>query len=170
MRDKTFPKMNNISKKDGYIVAELIVVLIIIALLAVLLIPSVIDNIRIAKETAEIAQTQTAAVTLQALLTMTYSNEIRNPDGSSLSFDDIIRIDPKDRTNTTLSYRGYAEMYDLAGIGFGSIDNVVVENRINLISFRYTTENGSIVDFNRGQYFIIELYSTFIGSKVNDTL
>ena len=163
MREKVLAKFKNTRRRDGYTVYELIIVMVILALLAVILIPMVVDNIRTAKESAEIAQTQTAAVTLQALLTMTYANEIRNPDGSSLSFNDLIRTDPEDRTNTTLTYRAYAEMHDLAGVGFGSIDQVVIEDRVTLISFRYTTPSGSLVDFNRGQYFIIELHGTPFG-------
>jgi len=158
MREKVLTKLKNTRRRDGYTVYELIVVMIILALLAVILIPMVVDNIRTAKESAEIAQTQTAAVTLQALLTMTYANEIRNPDGSSLSYDDLIRTDPEDRKNITLTYRAYAEMHDLAGVGFGEVNQVVIEDRITLISFRYTTPSGSIVDFYRGQYFIVELH------------
>jgi len=163
MRERVIPKQNKSGKRDGYIVLELVVVLVILALLAAILLPRVLDNIRIAKESAEIASTQTAAVTLQALLNMTYANEIRNPDGSSLSYNDLIRTDPEDRTNTTLTYRAYAEMHDLAGVGFGDVNQVVIEDRITLVSFRYTTHNGSIVDFYRGQYFIVELHGTPFG-------
>ena len=144
--------------KRGYIVLELVVVLVILALLAAFLLPPVIDNIRLAKESAETAETQTAAVTLQALLSMTYANEIRNPDGKSLSLEDLTWTDANEPDNVRLTYRAYAELMELAGVNFGYISHVVVEGRVNLVSFRYETLQGSIVEFYQGQYEIIQLY------------
>jgi len=60
MREKVLAKFKNTRRRDGYTVYELIIVMVILALLAVILIPMVVDNIRMAKESAEIAQTQTA--------------------------------------------------------------------------------------------------------------
>ena len=58
-------KERKLRRHSGFIVAELIVVILIIALLAAFILPKVLGNIRYAKENAEIAETQTVTVTLQ---------------------------------------------------------------------------------------------------------
>jgi type II secretory pathway pseudopilin PulG len=133
-------------------------VLVILALLAAILLPRVIDNIRLAKEGAEIAETQTVTVTLQALITLTYGNETRNPDGKSLTVDDLTFASWDDRKNILLTDAAIKEMEDLAGVTFGFVDRIVIENRVILVSFRYVTPHGSTIDYQQGQYFVINLY------------
>ena len=146
------------SKNGGFIVAELIVVLLIIALLAAILIPKVLGNIEVAKESAEIAETHTVTVTLQALLTMAYGNVITDSEDKPLTFSELTYFDINDRSNIKLTKRAYREMEALAGVKFGKVENVVLENNVSLMSFRYYTPNGSTVDYIKGQYFVIELH------------
>ena len=146
------------SGKGGFIVAELIVVLLIMALLAAILFPRVLGNIQVAKENAEIAATHTVTVTLQSLLTMTYGREIVDDNGDPLSLADLTYFDVLDRSNVKLTPVAYREMEDLAGTSFGVVERIVLKDKITLYSFRYTTTQGATVDYNSGDYFVIKMH------------
>jgi len=146
------------NRKGGFTVYELTLVLLIVALLIALLMPRVVGNIRLAKESAEIADTQTVTVTLQALLVMTYGREIKDDAGNVLYIEDLTYFDLKDRSNVKLTQQAYRAMEELAGTRFGTVEYIVLENISTLMQFRYTTPHGSIVDYIRGEYFIVELY------------
>jgi len=150
-------RINN-RRRGGFTVYEITLVLLIVALLIAFLLPRVAGNIRFAKESAEIADTQTVTVTLQALLVMTYGREITNEQGEVLNIDDLTYFDVSDRKNVKLTPAAYRAMEELAGVKFGLVEHIVLDNRTTLRQFRYTTPQGSIVDYNRGEYFIIKLY------------
>jgi len=145
-------------RRGGFTVYELTLVLLIVALLIVFLMPRVAGNIRFAKESAEIAETQTVTVTLQALLVMTYGNEIENDQGKLLNIEDLIFFDVYERKNVRLTPEAYRAMEELAGVRFGLVEYIILENATTLKQFRYTTPHGSIVDYNRGEYFVVKLY------------
>jgi len=136
----------------------LTLVLLIVALLIAFLLPRVAGNIRFAKESAEIAETQTVTVTLQALLVMTYGNEIKNDQGKLLNIEDLIYFDVYERKNVRLTPEAYRAMEELAGVRFGMVEYIILENTTTLRQFRYSTPHGSIVDYNRGEYFVVKLY------------
>jgi len=144
--------------RAGFTVYELILVLLIVSLLIVFLLPRVTDNIRYAKESAEISDTQTVTITLQTLLFMTYGNELTNERGEPLTIEDLTYFDTHDRRNVKLTQEAYRAMEELSGTTFGYVEYIVLENITTLQQFRYTTRQGSIVDYNKGDYFVIELY------------
>jgi len=146
------------SRKGGFTVYELTLVILIVALLIAFLLPRVVGNIRFAKESAEIADTQTVTVTLQALLVMTYGRELTDDDGQVLRIEDLIYFDAHDPRNVKLTAEAYRAMEELTGLKFGTVEYIVLENISTLRQFRYTTPHGSIVDYNHGNYFVIELY------------
>ena len=142
----------------GFILVELIVVLAIVALAAAIFLPMAYSSVRVAKEKAEIAETQTATLTLQAVLTITYGKAVIGDKDGLLSITDLIYFDTDDVRNVKLTEMAYREMKDLAGVNFGVVENIVLESNIVLASFRYYTLSGSTVDYNNGQYFVVELY------------
>ena len=144
--------------RKGFTVYEITLVLLIVALLIVFLLPRVVGNIQLAKESAEIAETQTVTITLQALLIMTYGREITNEQGELLNLEDLTYFDYDDRRNVKLTPDAYRAMEELSGVTFGLVEHIVLENRTTLRQFQYTTPQGSIVAYNMGQYFIVELY------------
>jgi len=145
-------------RRGGFTIYELTLVLLIVALIIAFLLPRVAGNIRYAKESAEIADTQTVTVTLQALLVMTYGREFTNEQGRTLTIDDLIYFDVTDRRNVKLTPIAYQKMKEMTGLTFGLVEYVVLENITTLRQFRYTTPHGSVVDYNSGKYFIVELY------------
>ena len=145
-------------RRGGFTVYEITLVILIVALLIAFLLPRVAGNIRFAKETAEITETQTVTLTLQALLVMTYGRELTNEEGKILTIEDLTYFDVQDRKNVKLTPEAYRAMEELAGIQFGWVENIVLENITTLRAFRYTTPHGSIVDYNAGEYFVLELY------------
>jgi len=146
------------NRKKGFTVYEITLVILIVALLIAFLLPRVAGNIRFAKEAAEIADTQTVTVTLQALLVMTYGREMTDEKGEILNIEDLTYFYVHDRSNVRLTPIAYSAMEELAGVQFGLVEYIVLEDIVTLRQFRYTTPHGSIVDYNRGEYFILELY------------
>jgi len=146
------------NRKGGFTIYEITLVLLIVALIIAFLLPRVVGNIRFAKESAEIAETQTVTLALQSLLAMTYGSEIKDEEGRVLNIGDLIYFDAHDRSNVKLTPEGYRAMQELVGIRFGLVEYIVLENITTLQQFRYTTPQGSIVDYNRGEYFVVELY------------
>jgi len=145
-------------RNGGFTIYEITLVLLIVALLIAFLLPRVAGNIRYAKENAEIAETQTVTITLQALLVMTYGREITNEKGEVLSLEDLTYFDIQDRKNVRLTPEAYRAMEELSGVRFGLVEYIVLENATKLMQFRYTTPHGSIVDYIMGEYFVMELY------------
>ena len=146
------------NRKGGFTVYEITLVILIVALLLAFILPRVVGNIRFAKEAAEIADTQTVTVTLQALLIMTYGRELTNEQGDILKIEDLTYFYVHDRSNVRLTPEAYRAMQELAGVSFGLVEYIVLEDLTTLSQFRYTTPHGSIVDYNRGEYYILELY------------
>jgi len=146
------------NRKSGFTVYELTLVLLIVALLIAFLLPRVVGNIRFAKESAEIAETHTVTLALQSLLVMTYGHEITDDQGRPLTVEDLTYFDYHDRRNLKLTPEAYRAMEELSGARFGIVEYIVLENITTLRQFRYTTPHGSIVDYNNGEYFVVELY------------
>jgi len=144
--------------KRGIILVEIIVVMVVVALTAAILLPKIYGTVQLAKENAEITETQTVTLALQAVLTMTYGKANIGDKGDHLSFADLTYFDKDDISNIKLTERAYKEMSELAGVGFGDVENIVLENKITLKSFRYYTRSGSTVDYHNGEYFVVELY------------
>ena len=145
-------------RRGGFTVYEVTLVLLIVALIIALIVPRVVGNIQVAKESAEIAETRTVTLTLQSLLVMTYGNEMTNEKGELLTVHDLTFFDANDRRNVQLTPEAYRAMEELAGITFGKVEYIVLENVTALQQFRYTTPHGSLVDYNQGEYFVVKLY------------
>ncbi|MDR3304886.1 MAG: hypothetical protein LBS85_02485 [Clostridiales Family XIII bacterium] len=137
------------AQKGGFIVAELLVVLVILALLAALLLPKVLHYIDEAKSNAEIAETRTVTVTLQSILSLNYDSE---PETDAAYFDRT------DTYNIRLTDRAHEEMVALCETELGDVDHILIGGGNMLISYQYRTLLGSVVLYKDGDYSVLELY------------
>jgi prepilin-type N-terminal cleavage/methylation domain-containing protein len=137
---------NNISKK-GFALTELLAVLVIIALLTSVLFPWTLDEIRKAKQRAEIAETRVVMLALQTLLVTSYAEE---------RLDAV--LDRSNRTSIGLHPNGIEEMEYLAGIALGELYDIQMTSAYQIEGFRYTTPNGSLVVYAEGAFAVEKLY------------
>jgi competence protein ComGC len=148
-----------IDARGGFTVREFAIIVIVIGVVIAILIPLIIGNIRLAREKGEIEETRTVTITIQTLLSIANSEgvtakELNAPDDSG-----YFHTDPERDDNMTLTGNAYAAMEDLARIRFGYVDQVQMKDVYSLVSFRYRTPNGSIVQYKDGVYTVLELYT-----------
>jgi hypothetical protein len=122
-------------------------VLVIIILIILLILPQLLDKIETAKMNAEIAESRTATVALQTVLTMAYEDAGTD---KILNRTDIYNVRP-----TKLCRK---EMRDLADIEMGRITHIKVGAMNEVNGFVYKTLKGSIVVFDAGVYTVTDLY------------
>lgn len=128
------------SKKGGFTLVELIVVLAILAILAALLIPALTGYINKAKEKSVVAETRQVVMAAQTLYDEEYGTIARN--GNAPSFD-----------KTNAKKIKYSDVADLAEVnGKGTIDNIAVtKNKISEVKY---TRDGKTCTFNGSTYTI----------------
>lgn len=134
--------------KRGFILAELIVVLVIIVLLSAILLPLVTHYIDDAKENAEISETRSVRVTIQ---TMISENSVYN-DG----LKDIIELVEFDKYKLTDKGKERAE--ELLKTDIGIAENIKINEDNILIKFSYKTVNGSVIIYENGSYIARSVY------------
>ena len=123
------------SKKDGFTLVELIVVLVILAILAALLIPTLTGYIDRAKEKNVIAETRQCVMAAQTLYDEAYANVAKDGTPSRL-----------EKSNKILA------LAELKGKGeLGSGNNVVKFDK-NKVSQLVYTHNGVTCTYNGSTY------------------
>ncbi|MDR0853813.1 MAG: hypothetical protein LBN34_05535 [Clostridiales Family XIII bacterium] len=148
MKSKMRKHSNSI---NGFILVELVVVLLIIVLLAAIILPKVVDEINIARSRAEIAETRTAMVGLQSIITFSYEDADR--ENGVKYFNNI------DTYNIKLTEAGYEKIDKLTDEDVGKIENIILGiGDSSVQSFRYTTQRGSTVLYINGSYTVEKLY------------
>jgi prepilin-type N-terminal cleavage/methylation domain-containing protein len=131
----------------GFVLIELIVVLVIIVALAAILLPFAFNRIDEAKTNAEIAETRTIAVAVQTMMTMTYERA-----------DDDGLLDRTDLYDVRLTSAGREKLNDLTGMDAGPLTHIKIDDRNAVNGFVYRTERGSQVVYDEGAYSVVELY------------
>ena len=126
------------SKKGGFTLVELIVVLVILAILAALLIPALTGYINKAKEKSITAECRQVVMAAQTLYDEEYGTIARNAAAPTF-----------DKTNAAkIKYSDVADLAEVAGKG--TIDNIAVTN--NKISEVKYTRDGKTCTYNGSSY------------------
>jgi prepilin-type N-terminal cleavage/methylation domain-containing protein len=133
--------------RKGFVLTELLVVLVIIVLLAAILLPFAFDRIEEAKKNAEIADAHTIAVAMQSLMTLAYA------DGRN---DEL--LDKTDIYNIRLTARGKEEINDLMNMEAGPVTHIKIDDNNTVNGFVYVTEKGSRIVYDEGKFTVVELY------------
>lgn len=150
MSSLTLSRNHKIIKKrktKGFILAELIIVLVILALLVAILLPLIIHYIDSAKEDAEISETRAVKVAIQTII---IHNEA---DGDINKMIKYINHD-----NLGLSKTGKNRVEELLEMEIGRTENIKINNNNVLVQFDYFTINGSKIVFNNGKYKVKYIY------------
>jgi competence protein ComGC len=145
--------------RDGFTWTEFAVVVIVIAAVIVILVPVLVSNIRQAREKGEIEETRTVTIALQAILSLANGDDVSENDMHAVGDTGFFHTDPKSDDNMTLTAKAYAEMEALAMIKLGYVDRVKMRSAYTVESFRYRTPNGSLVEYQSGEYTVLELYA-----------
>lgn len=139
-------RKNRIDRK-GFALIELLAVLVIIALLTSILIPWTSDEIKKAKQRAEIAEARVVMLALQTVLITSYAEE---------RLDAV--LDRSSRHSIGVHPNGILEMELLAGIDLGELSDIQMTSAYRIEGFRYTTPKGSLVVYAEGEFAVEKLY------------
>lgn len=123
------------SKKDGFTLVELIVVLVILAILAALLIPTLTGYIDRAKEKNVIAETRQCVMAAQTLYDEAYANVAKDGTADTPANDKILAL---------------AELKGKGELGTGDTDKVQFDG--NKVSKLVYTNNGVTCTYNGSTY------------------
>ncbi|MDR0852297.1 MAG: prepilin-type N-terminal cleavage/methylation domain-containing protein [Clostridiales Family XIII bacterium] len=143
---RTVYGVNGASRKGGFSLLELTIVILIIAILAAILLPIALRYIDDAKRNAEIAETRTVTIALQATLDLGFA------DGNTYSY-----INRTDIYDLRLSEAGQAAIENLIGTEIGAVSHIVFTEGNTLQSYEYLTLGKSVVVYDNGNYTVTEL-------------
>lgn len=136
-----------LKKQKGFIVAELIVVLLIIVALLAILIPLVTNYIDDAKRDAELSEARSVAVALQTIIV---------EDETDKNLNEFIKY--VDYDNFGLTVNGKKAVEQKLNTKIGRTENIAIDKDNTLTGFTYHTIKGSIIDYNNDNYVVKYTY------------
>lgn len=147
MISKTKKRNTLISNHNkGFSLIELIVVILFILLIAALLLPNLLDRVKDAKMSAEISEARMATLALQTVLVIDREKE----EDTILNRTDIYDI--------RLTKDGLERVKELTGSPFGTLKEIKIDTNDKIISYKYRTVHGSLVEYMDGAYEVIDLH------------
>ena len=125
------------SKKGGFTLVELIVVLVLLAILAALLIPALTGYIDRAKEKSITAETRQCVMAAQTLYDEAYAGVAKNGTAATPENDEILKV---------------AELTGKGALGTGDAHKVKFDK--NKVSHLEYTRNGTTCTYNGSTYTV----------------
>lgn len=147
-----YMRMKIKGNQNGFTLTEIIVVLVIIAILAAILIPTLTGYIDKANQLAAIAECRLCVLSCQTLASESYSSGTPLVSGSPPSYANDITA--------------------LAEVG-GSVKEVQFSNNIKVAKLIYSTTNGYIVTYENGEYTVEKssskvYFEGIVGGTISD--
>jgi prepilin-type N-terminal cleavage/methylation domain-containing protein len=132
--------------RHGFSMVELCTVIVIIAIMAAILLPIALHYVDDAKKNAEIAETRTITLALQATLDLSYVDR-----------DTYEYINRTDIYDVRLSKAGTEAVEEMIGTSIGTVTHLAFDTSNELLSYIYISLTGATIQYERGEYTVLSL-------------